>query len=51
VARACATNPVAIAIPCHRVIGSDGSLTDYRWGTERKKRLLSMERMNLQSEP
>jgi AraC family transcriptional regulator of adaptative response/methylated-DNA-[protein]-cysteine methyltransferase len=35
VARACATNPVAIAVPCHRVIGSDGSLTGYRWG-ERK---------------
>jgi AraC family transcriptional regulator of adaptative response/methylated-DNA-[protein]-cysteine methyltransferase len=51
VARACATNPVAIAIPCHRVIGSDGSLTGYRWGTERKKKLLSMERMNLQKEP
>jgi AraC family transcriptional regulator of adaptative response/methylated-DNA-[protein]-cysteine methyltransferase len=51
VARACATNPVAIAIPCHRVIGSDGSLTGYRWGTERKKKLLSMERMGLQNEP
>ncbi len=35
--RACATNPVAIAVPCHRVIGSDGSLTGYRWGIERKK--------------
>jgi AraC family transcriptional regulator of adaptative response/methylated-DNA-[protein]-cysteine methyltransferase len=44
VARACATNPVAIAVPCHRVIGSDGSLTGYRWGIERKKRLLGMER-------
>jgi AraC family transcriptional regulator, regulatory protein of adaptative response / methylated-DNA-[protein]-cysteine methyltransferase len=44
VARACATNPIAIAIPCHRVIGSDGSLTGYRWGTERKKKLLAMER-------
>jgi AraC family transcriptional regulator of adaptative response/methylated-DNA-[protein]-cysteine methyltransferase len=51
VARACATNPVAIAIPCHRVIGSDGSLTGYRWGAERKKKLLSMERMNLQNVP
>jgi AraC family transcriptional regulator of adaptative response/methylated-DNA-[protein]-cysteine methyltransferase len=46
VARACATNPVAIAVPCHRVIGSDGSLTGYRWGTERKKKLLAMEKMN-----
>ena len=43
VARACATNPVALAVPCHRVIGSDGSLTGYRWGTERKKKLLAME--------
>ncbi len=44
VARACAANPVAIAVPCHRVIGSDGSLTGYRWGVERKKKLLGMER-------
>jgi AraC family transcriptional regulator, regulatory protein of adaptative response / methylated-DNA-[protein]-cysteine methyltransferase len=44
VARACATNPVAIAVPCHRVIGSDHSLTGYRWGVERKKALLEMER-------
>jgi AraC family transcriptional regulator, regulatory protein of adaptative response / methylated-DNA-[protein]-cysteine methyltransferase len=51
VARACATNPVAIAVPCHRVIGSDGSLTGYRWGIERKKKLLAMEKMNLQNEP
>ncbi len=43
VARACATNPVAIAVPCHRVIGSNGSLTGYRWGVERKKTLLAME--------
>ena len=43
VARACASNPVAIADPCHRVIGSDGSLTGYRWGAERKKKLLLME--------
>jgi AraC family transcriptional regulator of adaptative response/methylated-DNA-[protein]-cysteine methyltransferase len=43
VARACGMNPVAIAVPCHRVIGSDGSLTGYRWGVERKKKLLSME--------
>ena len=43
VARACATNPVAVVIPCHRVIGSDGKLTGYRWGEERKKKLLEME--------
>jgi AraC family transcriptional regulator of adaptative response/methylated-DNA-[protein]-cysteine methyltransferase len=40
VARACASSPVAIAVPCHRVIGSDGGLTGYRWGIERKKALL-----------
>jgi len=46
VARACATNPVAIAVPCHRVIGSDGSLTGYRWGVDRKKKLLALEKTN-----
>ncbi len=43
VARACATNPVAVAIPCHRVVREDGSLGGYRWGIERKKKLLSLE--------
>jgi len=43
VARACATNPVAIMIPCHRVIGKDGSLRGYAWGLKRKKTLLSLE--------
>jgi AraC family transcriptional regulator, regulatory protein of adaptative response / methylated-DNA-[protein]-cysteine methyltransferase len=43
VARACATNPVAIAIPCHRILRSNGDLGGYRWGTERKKALLEIE--------
>lgn len=45
VARACATNPVAIVIPCHRVIREDGSLGGYGWGLERKKKLLAQERL------
>jgi AraC family transcriptional regulator, regulatory protein of adaptative response / methylated-DNA-[protein]-cysteine methyltransferase len=44
VARACATNPVAVAIPCHRVVRGDGTMGGYRWGIERKKSLLKMER-------
>jgi AraC family transcriptional regulator of adaptative response/methylated-DNA-[protein]-cysteine methyltransferase len=43
VARACASNTLAIAIPCHRVIAGDGSLAGYRWGLERKKALLERE--------
>jgi AraC family transcriptional regulator of adaptative response/methylated-DNA-[protein]-cysteine methyltransferase len=43
VARACAANPVAVAIPCHRVVREDGSMGGYRWGIERKKTLLEME--------
>jgi AraC family transcriptional regulator, regulatory protein of adaptative response / methylated-DNA-[protein]-cysteine methyltransferase len=43
VARACATNPVAIVIPCHRVIGKNGSLRGYAWGVKRKRTLLSLE--------
>jgi AraC family transcriptional regulator, regulatory protein of adaptative response / methylated-DNA-[protein]-cysteine methyltransferase len=43
VARACATNPVAVAIPCHRVVREDGALGGYRWGVERKKKLLALE--------
>jgi AraC family transcriptional regulator of adaptative response/methylated-DNA-[protein]-cysteine methyltransferase len=44
VARACATNPVALAIPCHRVVASTGASSGYRWGVSRKKALLARER-------
>lgn len=44
VARACATNPVALAIPCHRVVRGDGASGGYRWGAERKSRILTGER-------
>ena len=44
VARSCARNPVSLAVPCHRVVGSDGSLTGYRWGVPRKRALLEKER-------
>jgi AraC family transcriptional regulator of adaptative response/methylated-DNA-[protein]-cysteine methyltransferase len=44
VAQACGSNPVAVAVPCHRVIGADGTLTGYRWGVERKRELLERER-------
>ena len=43
VARACATNPVALVIPCHRVVREDESLGGYRWGIERKQALLDLE--------
>ncbi|MGO9640000.1 MAG: bifunctional DNA-binding transcriptional regulator/O6-methylguanine-DNA methyltransferase Ada [Candidatus Acidiferrales bacterium] len=44
VARACATNPVSIVVPCHRVIRKDGGLGGYRWGLERKKSLIELEK-------
>jgi AraC family transcriptional regulator, regulatory protein of adaptative response / methylated-DNA-[protein]-cysteine methyltransferase len=44
VATACASNTVAVLIPCHRVIGKNGSLSGYRWGLDRKRRLLESER-------
>jgi AraC family transcriptional regulator of adaptative response/methylated-DNA-[protein]-cysteine methyltransferase len=44
VARACATNPVSVVVPCHRVVRSDGELAGYRWGVSRKQTLLERER-------
>jgi len=44
VARACATNPVALVIPCHRVVPKTGGVGGYRWGAERKEKLLAMEK-------
>jgi AraC family transcriptional regulator, regulatory protein of adaptative response / methylated-DNA-[protein]-cysteine methyltransferase len=50
VANACASNPVALAIPCHRVIGKDGAIAGYRWGTPRKEVLLETERAHRASD-
>jgi len=50
VARACATNPVAVAIPCHRVVREDGGMGGYRWGVQRKETLLQREQPNAQTE-
>jgi AraC family transcriptional regulator of adaptative response/methylated-DNA-[protein]-cysteine methyltransferase len=44
VGAACAANVLAVAVPCHRVLKADGSLSGYRWGVHRKRRLLEMER-------
>jgi len=46
VARACASNPVAVVVPCHRVVRQDGNTSGYRWGDERKKILLELEQGN-----
>ena len=43
-ARACALNPLSLVVPCHRVVGRDGSLTGYRWGTARKRALIEIEK-------
>ena len=43
VAQACAANPTAIVIPCHRVVRADGGLSGYRWGAARKRKLLERE--------
>ncbi len=47
VACACAANPVAIAVPCHRVLRRDGALSGYRWGASRKSALLAREKVTL----
>lgn len=44
VAGACAANPLAIVVPCHRVLRSDGGISGYRWGVERKQQLIELER-------
>ncbi len=49
VARACATNPVSIVVPCHRVIRGDGTLAGYRWGLQRKQKLLEREAASAQN--
>jgi O-6-methylguanine DNA methyltransferase len=43
IAQACAENPIAMAIPCHRVMGNSGSMAGYRWGIERKQALINKE--------
>ena len=42
-ARACASNPLGLLVPCHRVVGAKGALTGYRWGVPRKQALLDQE--------
>jgi AraC family transcriptional regulator of adaptative response/methylated-DNA-[protein]-cysteine methyltransferase len=49
VARACATNPTALIVPCHRVIRRDGALAGFRWGLERKRQLIDGERAHRES--
>lgn len=50
VATACAANPVAVVVPCHRVVRSDGNLAGYRWGLERKRALLERETLGEKAE-
>jgi AraC family transcriptional regulator of adaptative response/methylated-DNA-[protein]-cysteine methyltransferase len=49
VARACATNPVSVVVPCHRVVRGDGNLAGYRWGLDRKRALLAKEQASRKS--
>jgi AraC family transcriptional regulator of adaptative response/methylated-DNA-[protein]-cysteine methyltransferase len=51
VAAACAANPLAVLVPCHRVIRGDGALAGYRWGLERKRALLARERLDATRDP
>jgi AraC family transcriptional regulator of adaptative response/methylated-DNA-[protein]-cysteine methyltransferase len=51
VARACASNGIAVLVPCHRVVASDGALTGYKWGIERKRRLLQREQAARRDQP
>jgi len=50
VAQACGANPLAVVIPCHRVLRADGDISGYRWGIERKRKLLAREQQGLLSE-
>jgi AraC family transcriptional regulator of adaptative response/methylated-DNA-[protein]-cysteine methyltransferase len=51
VARACATNSIAVLVPCHRVVAADGSLTGYKWGIDRKRKLLGRENVRADQKP
>ena len=51
VAAACAANPLAVAVPCHRVVRNEGALPGYRWGVARKRKLLSQERAYAAEQP
>ena len=48
VGSACGANPLAVVVPCHRAVGADGRLTGYRWGLERKRKLLEIEHSRAQ---